>query len=109
MEISATTTSKGETSINVDAGTCTGNKLIISEGDIIITPTDETSGATDRDQGCIYVSKGNIQILGGAHRSITETTYDYLEGFLMAEKQIQIVAADENEPIRDGLEIKGSL
>jgi hypothetical protein len=88
---------------------CTGNKLIISEENIIIDPTDYASGTTDRQDGCIYVAKGDIEITGGDYWSNPDVEYDYFEGFFIAEGQIEISMADGTEEIRDGLEIKGGL
>ena len=90
---------------------CSGYTLIISDGNITINPgTDENIPST-RNTGCIYLAKGNINILDGEYRSesSTDVQYDYMEGFFIAEQQIDIIAADSNMEIRDGLEVKGGI
>jgi hypothetical protein len=65
--------------------------------------------APREDSACIYLAKGNISIGGGDHLSTDDQEYDYLEGFFIAQGQINITDADSLKNIRDGLEIQGGL
>ena len=95
--------------LNLDDYTCTGYKLIISEADITIDPKDQDSAPSTRNTGCIYLAKEDIIIRGGEYLSDPDVEYDYMEGFFIAEQQVNILSADTAEDIRDGLEIKGGL
>jgi len=97
-------------SIDIPEGyVCDAKTLIMSGGNIRITPDIESSGGGLN--GCIFLAKNRIIIEEGTHLSTGEIVqYDYIEGFFIAEDQILIEQqADLAEPIRDGLEVKGGL
>ncbi len=96
--------------IEVEQGfVCDRDTLIMSEKDIILHPNIIESTA-DKTVGCIFVAKENIFIKEGGRQSFGDLVgYDYIEGFMIAENQILIEVADENDAVRDGLEIKGGL
>jgi len=92
-----------------DGYTCDAKTLIMSEGNIRVTPTINSEG--EGLEGCIFLAKDRIIIKEGDHLSTGDIVqYDYLEGFFISEDQILIEQVNDLEQvIRDGLEVKGGL
>ncbi|MHC1716777.1 MAG: LamG domain-containing protein [Candidatus Dojkabacteria bacterium] len=87
--------------------TCNGMVLVVSEGDISITPNLESGNDSS---GCIFLAKGDILVKSGTYKSsVGNVRYDYIDGFLMAENKIEIEYADADKLVRDGLELRGGL
>lgn len=91
---------------------CTGNTLFISQGNITISPKQAEAGdiQTNNNTACIYVAKNNIIITNTGHEpNSKELSYDFLEGFFVAENQIILNNGTTDEDKKYGLEIEGSL
>ena len=97
---------------------CDRKALIMSEADIYVDPDMETP--EDSFTGCIIISNQDVIIQEGEFRSREPIDpddlddpgvvgYDYLQAFVMAERQIRILKGDEEKTVSDGLEVKGSL
>lgn len=87
---------------------CQNNTLILSGGNIILEPNVNSSEGGIK--GCIFLAKGDIEIGQGDYQSLGSDTvrYDYLDAFLIAERQIVIKEGDLDKAVRDGLLIFGS-
>jgi hypothetical protein len=97
---------------------CDKKTLVMASGDIYVQP-DILNGGDDNIDGCIFVSGGDIYIGAGAWKTgnatgVTETKYDYLEAYMIADNMIDIELVDLMDGAniiytRDGLEIYGGL
>jgi hypothetical protein len=95
---------------------CNSNTLVMSEGDITITPDVTRQG--EGIEGCIFLAKNDIIIQEGDRQStLPEVSdyvvgYDYIEGFLISNNQINILRTNPDPlviDISDGLEIHGGI
>jgi hypothetical protein len=81
------------------------------DGDLDVQPNEYEGLAQGNISGCIFVVSGNIRILEGEYKSAghTEPRYDVIRGFFIADGEINIEFVDEDEDVRDGLKVVGSL
>ncbi len=101
----------------LDTFVCDRKALIMSESDIHIEP--DLINSDDPFVGCIIIANGNVTIGSGGYKSKEPDPgnyedpgvvgYDYIEAFIMAERQIILNHADRGKLVRDGLEVRGSL
>jgi hypothetical protein len=103
----ATCSYYSETDITIPSGyVCDTPTLFASKGNINIEP----NVTSDQNvlSGCIFLAGNNINILDGDYKSTGSIIeYDYLEGFLIAENQINFPLVDISRSLRDGIEIFG--
>jgi len=94
--------------ISIPSGySCDLPTLFITDGNIYIEP-NVTSGSAF--SGCIFVAQNNIYIGGGRYLSTGgKTMFDYLEGYLIADKQVIFSLVDQSQTLRDGIEIFGGI
>jgi len=96
-----------EADITIPSGyVCDVPTLFATRGNINIEP----NVTSDQNvlSGCIFLAGNNINILDGDYKSTGSIIeYDYLEGFMIAENQINIPLVDISRSLRDGVEIFG--
>jgi hypothetical protein len=87
---------------------CDARTTFLVSGNVNIEP-DMT--ASNSRSGCMILAKGDITIGAGTHKSggSTYPKYDLVEGFFVADGQILIPEVDQDEDVRDGLKVTGSL
>lgn len=105
--IGATCYNYSEEDLNIPSGyTCDKPTLFASKKNINIEP-NITSNSSSLS-GCIFLAGNNINILDGDYRSTgSKIEYDYLEGYMIAENQINFPLVDISRSLRDGIEIFG--
>lgn len=105
--IGATCYNYSDEDINIPSGyTCDKPTLFASKKNINIEP-NITSNSSSLS-GCIFLAGNNINILDGVYHSTgSKIEYDYLEGYMIAENQINFPLVDISQSLRDGIEIFG--
>ncbi len=95
--------------INIASGTqCKGKILVMSDKNINLYPNIESGSS--KTSGCIFFARNSVNIKEGVYNSTANTVkYDYIDGFVVANNQINIEFADSTSLTRDGVEINGAL
>ncbi len=87
---------------------CDTRTTFLVDGNITIEPNVTAENTTS---GCMFVSSNDITIGAGEYHSAGSSTpkYDLIDGYLIADGNINIPETDLSEDIRDGLIIRGGL
>lgn len=95
--------------LNIEEGySCNTRTTFLVDGNVTVNPDMTTA---NKRSGCMFVTSGNITIAAGTHKSggSNYPKYDIVEGYFLADGQILIPEVDQDEDVRDGLKVNGSL